>query len=63
MLLHDCMILPLGIVCKQTKKSWINIDAQLKIALKKGIQGDNQLILHDERSQHFACVRLTLKNA
>ena len=51
------------IVCKQTKQSWINIDAQLKIALKIGIQVDNQLILHDERNQHSAYVRLTVENA
>ena len=51
------------IVCKQTKQSWINIDAQLKIALKIGIQVDNQLILHDERNQPSAYVRLTLENA
>ena len=52
-----------GIVCKQTKQSWINIDTQLKITLKKGIQVDNQLILYDEPSEHFAVVRLTLENA
>ena len=50
-------------VCKQTKQSWINIDTQLKIALKKGIQVDNQLILYDEPSEHFARVCLTLENA